>query len=806
VVDFSSNFFDKHYYTSQNNNCKRPFQLIIHKLSLFRLNHRRGIMKYCRRLIESIGFPLEVVNSNSLHDKNISSGHISSLHQWWARRPLPSCRAVILSSLWPDPEDKLCPEKLRNAIKSHLSDYADWDESLELKDNMFNFIKLFSSVASGKEKAMIDIAQKITMTCHEHLRGEGVDSKIPLVIDSFSGGGSIPFEALRCGASVYAGDLNPIAYMINNILLDSIQQFKLKLPKEVKEYGDKILVDYEKEMTNFYPSKKNEQVIGYRWARTLLCNDCKLQIPLIKDFKLANKKKSGREIFLNWKRNKKGKITCKKEGRTRIPQFEIIENTAEKTPEQPTIIKGGHVQCPDCDTKCDVSKVRKYLCKRNGGTDEARMIVVISKIKKKRGRLYSLPSEIDLKSCIAAEKQLEETHPNKEGMEPRPTEAISSNALGFRIQGYGMTTWGQIFSKRQALSLFRLAQLINEVDYLGNNIELGKAVRTALSFSLAKVANFNSSLARWAAHVEKSAATYSSHSLRMIYDWIEIVPHGDSFGSFNTAMDYVIRVLKSNIIPNASDDVEIVLGSATSIGIKEKGDLFIIDPPYYDDIGYGDLSDFFYVWHRRSLAGHDIIKDDNEQSPKEEECVVNPGNSAMGKKRFERIMSESLREGKNNLNPAGIGILIYAHKTDQAWDAQLSALHDAGWIVTNSIPITTERKSRMRAQNSEALATSQHIVCRPKNHFHALSTNDCELVELRKKLEPTIKEVIESCKKMGLNRHDTFFATLGRANVIRSKFTDIMNQGKPVSYSEFIKFVREIYDDITVQQNSEEET
>jgi hypothetical protein len=376
--------------------------------------------------------------------------------------------------------------------------------------------------------------------------------------------------------------------------------------------------------------------------------------------------------------------------------------------------------------------------------------------------------------------------------EPLPPQGT----LGFRVQRYGIKTWGQLFSSRQQLVLVTLSEKTRAVrEHLGELQDegLADAVQAALALNVDKMADYGSSLASWSspASQETVRGTFSRQALAMVWDFAEAYPFVNSSGGWNHNLSFLVSPLEA-LAGSLSRSGHAEIANATRHPLPDDcADAFVTDPPYYDAIPYADLSDYFIVWLKRSLSGTALGKDFSELSKKEEECVVDPvkGHDAAF---FERTMGQALQEGRRLTRPNGIGVVVFAHKSTAGWEAQLQAMVDAGWVVTGSWPIDTEREGRVRANSSAALASSIHLVCRPREQSDgAVRVDDIGdwrqvLEELPNRIRAWMPRLVEE----GVVGADAIFACLGPALEVFSRYSRVEKaSGDVVLLKEYLEHV-----------------
>jgi adenine-specific DNA methylase len=421
---------------------------------------------YPKRLIE-VDLPIARISAHARREKSIRHGHISTLHIWWARRPLAACRAVICAALWPDPADQLCPPKFRQdayrilaELKrrvtkggispdqrdayepvSRMNEANDANDYPGLRKALLDFIAEFANWDLSANKLFLETSRALTQSAHESLGGEpGTRS---LVVDPFAGGGSIPLETLRVGADAFASDLNPVPVLLNKVILEYIPKYGQQLADEVRTWGHRIKQDAENELSTYYPKDPDGSTpIAYLWARTILSEapeggDIAVEVPLMRSLWLA--KRPGRYRALRWKRDQKGCVETSSvevlyadglRRKVRRPLLEIFEPQSV-TEVEPGTVARGHVTCPVTGYTTKVDRVRAQLKMRRGGAADARMFCVVLTQPHGDGRFYRLPTARDDETVDAAASELArriQTHGNK-SPSLVPDEIISLNEL-----------------------------------------------------------------------------------------------------------------------------------------------------------------------------------------------------------------------------------------------------------------------------------------------------------------------------------------------------------------------------------------
>ncbi|MSQ48639.1 MAG: DUF1156 domain-containing protein, partial [Deltaproteobacteria bacterium] len=780
-------------------------------------------MTYPKRLIE-VDLPIKRISAHARREKSIRFGHISTLHIWWARRPLAACRAVISAALWPDPADPLCPETFRvtagRLMRKWGSDHLKLcgeesgrhfiaiqkDPNL-LKDNavlrraLLDFIADFANWDNSTVREYLDTSHALTLAAHEALGG--APGTRPLVVDPFAGGGSIPLEALRVGADAFASDLNPIPVLLNKVVLEYIPKYGQRLADEVRKQGEWIKREAEKELAEFYPKDIDGATpIAYLWARTIQCEGpgCGAEVPLMRSLWLMTK--ANRVIALQLVPNRKAKrvdfklITKKRSGW--VNQNDNNEKIAD--PNLDGTVKRGSATCVCCGYTTPVARVREQLKTRFGGARDARLYAVVITREGEQGRACRLPTELDLRAVAKAGQALvakEKKHTGNLTLVPDETLPLMSGVFNAPI--YGHTTWGSLFTQRQALTLVSLVALVKQAEREVEKVTdpgLALAVGVILAMAVSRLADISNSLCNWSINASQAVHLFGRQAIPMMWDFAETSLLSDAAGDIGTTVRNMLRVLEGEI--GAYDAGQIVKANAAAHPLPDdSSSLFFTDPPYYNAVPYADLSDFFYVWLRRMLIEkcNDLFAE--QFSPKTDEICEMAGWDPVryphkDKTFFVSKMTDAMREGRRVLKPDGLGVVVFAHKTTGGWEAQLHAMIEAGWIVTASWPIDTERGTRLRARNSAVLGSSVHLVCRPReNPDGSVRTTDIgDWRDVLQELPRRIHEWMPRLAEEGVVGADAIFACLGPALEIFSRYARVEKaSGEAVILKEYLEQV-----------------
>ena len=774
-----------------------------------------------RRFIE-VDFPIRAVGEHSAREKNIRHGHISTLHIWWARRPLAASRASIYAALIAEPKDE--EERLRKS--QFIADLCRWENSLNPR-----FI----------EKARREIL-------------EANGGRPPRVLDCFAGGGNIALEALRLGCETHALDLNPVAVLILKATLEYPQrwgqgdgetgrrgdgetgpwvlpgmgmerQVSNPLVEDVRRWGRWVLEEARKELAEFYPAEPDGSIpVGYIWARTVRCQnpECGAEIPLMRQFWLAKKPK--KKVALRPVVVQGSKRAGEQGGRGEV-QFEVVEGQEIDFDPAAGTVRRAKVTCPVCGAGMDAKTLRREF--RQGRSGQ-RMVAVVLHHPKRTGKTYRVATDADVEVFRRAEAALQErlnkspaVHVGAErpkgaeapsdagsllqqawpaqpeglplgSLSPVPDELLPEGGRRrfdtCRLPLYGMKRWGDLFNPRQKLALITFVDKVRRAHEqmlaAGYEPEYARAVVTYLAFALNRLATSVCVLARWRSDNLSIERAFDRQALPMIWDYGEVNPFSGSRGEWD--LDFLLKVIR-HTLQTSFTPAQVNQGTATRLPYPDDHfDAVVTDPPYYGNVPYADLSDFFYVWLKRTV-GHlypDLFA--TPLTPKSQEIVFDghrQGGQKEAKAFFERMLTEAFREIHRVLKREGIAVIVFAHKSTEAWETIIQSLLRAGLVLTASWPVHTEMKARVRAQETASLASSIYMVCRKRveekvAYFH----------EIRPAIEGRIRERLEHFWNAGIGGADFFISAIGPAVEVFGQYSKVERlSGEEVTVKELLE-------------------
>jgi putative DNA methylase len=786
-----------------------------------------------KKLIE-VALPLDAINAESSREKSIRHGHPSTLHLWWARRPLAACRAVLFTSLVDDPEQPDAPKELLEAIDRLLPD-ASGERSR--RERLFDFIGELVMWDNTTNEHVLNIARQLICAA--------TAGAPPPVLDPFCGGGSIPLEAQRLGLEVYASDLNPVAVLITKALVEIPPKFAGRPPvnpdaraqigqgaawrgaaglaADVRWFGKWIRDRALERIGHLYPKGPNgETVIAWLWARTVKCPNpaCAAQMPLIHSFWLSTK--AGREAWLE----------PVVDALAKSARFEVrTGNPADKS-------------SVDAGTKAGRADFRCMFCGQTADGDHIKaegmagrlgqwLLAVVA--EGAGGRTYTSADTGTVPDFRDEEKDI--VHAAREGFLSGDT---PRRLTGGTCHIYGLTTWGSLFTPRQLLALTTFADLVGEARELAMTLALGaglpagdvgiadggtgakayaEAIATYLAFGIDKNALTNCTLATWQTNPDRLTQAFSRQALPMTWDFAEANPLSDSGGGFVLTGRSIAEVLE-RLPLNASSVTTRQLDAASTLN-GAITPMICTDPPYYDNISYADLSDFFYVWLRKTMS--DIFPDvfSTLLTPKAPELVAAAyrfdGDKRAAEQHFEEGLAKTfalMRHGAPEDFPL---TLYYAFKQAEGesngsftlshvstgWQTMLEGLLRAGFRIVGTWPMRTELVGNLK-KGTNALASSIVLVCRPRPTDAPIATRREFLASLRDELPEELRILTGHGTSHPVSPVDLAQATIGPGMAVFSRYSKVIEaSGDAMSVRTALQLINQAIDDYFTEVEGE---
>jgi len=722
---------------------------------------------------------------------------------------------MLLALLLPDPCDRLCPKDFKVQARALLPRLAGdvGPDDLDLQQSLLRFIGNFANWDSANEQTHLDVGRGLVKAAHPE--------ETPLVVDPFAGGGSIPLEALRLGCETFASDLNPVAVQIVRFMIETIPRNGIGITEEIQSHSKLLIESARKELSEFYPTDSDgSRPIAYLWARTVRCEspDCGAEIPLTTSFWLCKKEVRKRAIRFN---------VLRRAGLPPELHYEIFEPRNEREVPPPTVTQG-RAKCVCCGKVLPNDRVRAQLAALSGGAnvvfDEhgsrkagAILLAVVTLSSTRSGRQYRLPEARDYHPVQKAQTLLKNLlcEADDLGYPPIPVEPVASpNNKSYAEDGlyfkffpqviYGLERWTDFFTARQNLALAVFSRLVRE----------RSESRIALALALGKLVDLCNVVCPWEPIAECPRNVLSNGRIRPSWSFAEGVPISSSSASFEKCVESLIAGTFVSAVSNRAGVVEQAAAQITPLP-HGSANVWFTDPPYYDAIPYAILSDAFFVWLKRALPGLGQQpfggESTNELTPKQLEIIDNlellrgyPKNKALqagipvkDKLFFENNMAQAFAQGKLTLTDNGIGCVVFAHKSTEGWEALLAGMIRAGWVVTCSWPIQTEMTHRLRARESAALATSVHLVCRPRPEEAPIG----DWADILRELPKRVGDWMERLQGEGIRGADLVFACIGPALEIFSRHSMVETaEGREVNLAEYLEKVWEVVGRIALEQ------
>lgn len=728
------------------------------------------------RLIER-WLPIAALSEESVRERRsmTSLPPVYYLHVWWARRPLVASRAAVLASLLPANTDR---PAFMHAIGIHGDPIAA-KRRIELADrrgerlgkDAYGYARAFTYRPTINDLASIDAPSSAS------------------VLDPTAGGGAIPFEAMRLGLRAFANDLNPVAATILSATVDLPQRFGMPLVEEFETIGRSFRTRIRSKFNGVFPDEPDPHTRpdGYLWARTISCPYCSGQIPLSPNWRL-----SGDGIGVRLK-------PCEGDGPgapARICSFEIVERAADHSD---GTISNGDATCPfpDCARVIDGDEVKRQA--QDGGMGDQLFAVVYKRrieTRLKSGKLgkpkwergYRAPRPED-DNVAAIQRRLSEKLPEWEALDLVPNEEIPSGSKTDEALRYGMKVWRDMYSPRQffahGLAAETFREMVEEDRRTGQLSEIRRAAYVYLSFSLDKLRDYNSRMTRWHANREVMVNTFDRHDFAFKWSYAEMVIMIEGLG-FDWAVEQTKKCLRELVelsSPNTAEgplfsntklkrtaevSVSSTSGSSLDHIANASIDAVVMDPPYGANVMYAELSDFFYVWLKRTAGQVAPELFTRRLTDKQSEAVANKahfrgkkGADALANRDYQEKMAAIFSECRRVLKSNGILTVMFTHKDTSAWDALTKGLIEAGFIITASWPVNTEAEGSLHIKDKAAANSTIFLVCRPRPAEQGGETTYWEDVEPL--VARAVRTRVEEFQTAGIGGVDLYLASFGPA-------------------------------------------
>ena len=752
-----------------------------------------------KKLIE-VAMPLEAINKASAREKSIRHGHPSTLHLYWARRPLAACRAVLFAQLVDDPS-------------AHPDKFPTEEDQQRERDRLFAIMEELVIWENSKNEEVLNKARaEILKSC---------DGELPSIHDPFSGGGSIPLEAQRLGLPAYGSDLNPVAVMIGKAMIEIPPLFKHAKPvhtggpeklsyknaeglaEDVKYYGQWMRERAFERVGHLYPQVDlpkeygggKATVIAWIWARTVPSPDpalVGLPVPLVRSFDLSTKK--GQEAWVEpiiEGNNYRFEIRTKKQGHSRH-EFDG------------TIGRQGGL-CIVSKTAMPLTYVREQ---GKAGNLSQKLMAIVA--EGQRGRIYLSPDSIH-------ERIIRQANPDF-----RPDAALPLNPRDFKTPNYGMKTFGELFTNRQLVALNTLSDLVHEAriqieqDALFAGLSsdqtplrdggtaakaYAEAVSVYLGFAVSKLSDMQNSLVSWKPSMNQAIHLFTKQAIPMLWDFAEPNVFSGAGGDYTVTLGNICRVIDNF---SCKELGKLVLHDAQTVNYVQNT-VIATDPPYYDNIGYADLSDFFFAWMKPALKSVYPDLFSVMATPKAEELVATPyrhGGRDEAEAFFLNGMGKAIKNMADNTTNAVPATIFYAFKQSEieqegisstGWATFLQSVIEAGYAVVGTWPMRTEMANRMVASGANALANSVVLVCRKRE----VALGTITRAEFIRQLKTELPKAIGDLKAANIAPADIPQSSIGPGIGIFSRYQAVLeNDDSPMSVKSALQLInRELGDE-----------
>jgi len=801
------------------------------------------------RLIE-VAFPLKQASLDSVHEKNVRHGHISTLHIWPARRPLAACRAALIATLLPDPGTPQARKELLEKIGGKIV--------TEVQKKKVGG-KTVETIKERTEGGVLRWGNENSPDM-DWFRAEikkAYGGRAPRVLDPFAGGGAIPLEAMRLGCEATAIDINPVAWFILKCTLEYPQKLAGQtrpLPKFALEsdefmqsflkgtgklsnaHAEKELAQYQrglfpppeadlawhvrawgwwvlqkasKDLERFYPTVDGKRAVAYLWARTANCKNCRATIPLLKTRWLS--KTENKRVLLTMEPNtdKTGVVFGVQADLPVLGGDAAQRRENDKRVGAGTMSRSG-VTCP-C---CGVPSMTMDDLRLEGRGERLGSIMTAVVVDKAGGKEYRTPSTDDNRAANQAQAELDSVF--KDIPFGLPDEPIAGkDGLGIRVPLYGLDRWRKLFTPRQLVALGTFVKWTratrDPLQTHGYPMAWSEAIQGYLAMAIDRLADRCCSLCQPDPSPAQSGVMHVFHrfALPMNWDYIEGVPLSGSSGGYSGSSEWIAKVVEQSSNFATLPQSKTYRSSAVSSRL-EQFDLIMTDPPYYDAISYSDLMDFFHIWLRRSLSGlsseideafkeplgpkWDNATDDGELI---DDDSRHEGDWKKSKAVYENGMFQVFNNCQNALTPEGRLVVVFANKRPDAWETLVSAIIRAGFVVDGSWPIQTERLARTRSLSSAALSASVWLVCKKRPETARPGWDNRVLDEMRQNIHTRLRDYWDA----GIRGPDFVWAATGPAMEAYSKHPVVKKANEPgklMEVAEFLRAVRRLVVDFVV--------
>jgi putative DNA methylase len=783
-------------------------------------------MTTARRKLIEVALPLEAINVASAREKSIRHGHPSTLHLWWARRPLAACRAVLFAQLvddpsaWPDlfpTED--AQDRERQRLFKLIEDIVPWEATSDEEKLAPARQEIARSFARGRKADGVGDHRDDAVLADgasAKVIGEYLATVVPPVHDPFAGGGSIPLEAQRLGLRAIATDLNPVAVLINKAQIEIPALFagqppvgpvppdekQGKMPtlwpgasglaEDVRRYGAWMRAEAFKRIGHLYPQVDLPKehgggkgtVIAWLWARTVESPNPAFRgvhVPLVSSFWLASK--PGKETWVEPVVGDDRKSY----------RFEIRTGSGGPSIKE-TVNRGGGI-CLMSGEPMPFTYIRDEA---KAGRMGSRLMAIV--VEGKRQRIY-LPPDVEHESLALGAKP-----------EWTPDTDLPEKALGFRIQEYGMLRHADLFTARQTCALSAFGGLVQDVRNLGEELRpgYGDAIAVYCGLAVGRSADFWTSGAKWSPQPKNELVChlFTRHAISMTWDYAEANPFCESGGNFEQNLSFVIKALQRSPCQPPSQASQ---RDATA-EVPTASAIVATDPPYYDNVPYADLSDFFYIWHRYALRKVLPALMSTVLVPKASELVAEPyrhGGRDQAERFFESGMSRALERMSDETIDSTPVTIYYAFKqsettvagtTSTGWETFLQAILASSLTIVGTWPMTTERASRTRGQGSNALASSVVLVCRKRPANAPTVTRGT----FRRLLRDELPDSLRALEKGNIAPVDMAQASIGPGMAIFSRHKAVLEaDDKPMNVRAALQLIHEVADELRGEEEGE---